>query len=160
MEKEGPHQSLSLRHWTNAEQVRGHLYRPFISRLHWSTGLLSSALQWYGGLGWRHLYYEQGILHVLLIKHLRTPGPLHSLLHVCLQWYQVIAGVPFSPLSCPDIPMPYLDSVWLDSTRVFLSHSSAQLVIPEIPLPQLQRENDACTMDRFIEQQLPAPMLK
>jgi hypothetical protein len=116
---------------------------------------------WFGGLGWIHLYYKQGILHVLLLlKHLRTFGPLHILLHVCLHWYQVITGVSFSPLSRPDVPMPYLDSAWLDSTREFLKHSSAQIEIPEIPLPQLQCENDACIMDRFIETNLPNHTLK
>ena len=31
---------------------------------------------WFGGMGRRHLYFEQGIQHVLtIIKHLRTPGP-------------------------------------------------------------------------------------
>jgi hypothetical protein len=48
----------------------------------------------FGGLGWQHLFYEQGIQHVLLIiKHLRTPGPFHSLLHVNLQWYQVVRRI-------------------------------------------------------------------
>ena len=99
---------------------------------------------WFGGLGWRHLYYEQGILHVLLlIKHLRTPGPFHSLLQICLHWYQLVAGV-----YLPSIRLNYLDSEWLDSTRLFLCHCSAQLVIREIPLPQLQRDGDVCLMDR------------
>jgi hypothetical protein len=56
--------------------------------------------------------------------------------------------------------MAYLDSAWLDSTREFLNHSSAQIEIPEIPLPQLQRENDACIMDGFIEHNLPNHTLK
>jgi hypothetical protein len=56
--------------------------------------------------------------------------------------------------------MLYMDSAWLDSTRAFLKHSSAQLEIPEIPLLQLQRENDACIMDQFFETKLPNPTLK
>jgi hypothetical protein len=36
----------------------------------------------------------------------------------------------------------------LDSTPLFLCHCSAQLVIREIPLPQLQRDGDVCLMDR------------
>ena len=43
---------------------------------------------WLGGLGWRCFFFEQGIQYaVTLIKHLRTPGPFHSLLQICLQWY-------------------------------------------------------------------------
>jgi hypothetical protein len=62
---------------------------------------------WYGGLGWRHMYYEQGIQHVLIIlKHLRTPGHFQSLLQINLCWYMVIAGVPFPPLANPSVPPP------------------------------------------------------
>jgi hypothetical protein len=83
---------------------------------------------WYGGMGWRHLHYEQGILHVLLlVKRLRTPGTFQSLLLVNLNWYQVIAGVSFSPLQFPEKTVPYLDHAWLDSTRQFLKHCSAQI---------------------------------
>jgi hypothetical protein len=99
---------------------------------------------WHGGLGWRHLFFEQGIVHVLtLIKHLRTPRPFHSLLHVVLAWYQVVAGVSLSPLGMPSISLTYLDSPWLDSTCTFLAHCKAQLLIPDIPLPKLQRQHDA-----------------
>jgi hypothetical protein len=41
---------------------------------------------WFDGLGWQHLFFEQGIQHVLLIiKHLRAPGPFQSLLQISLQ---------------------------------------------------------------------------
>ena len=98
---------------------------------------------WFGGLGWRHIYFEEGILHTLtLIKHLRTPGHFQSLLRICLDWYQVIACVSFLPLGIPAIPLNYMDSPWLDSTFTFLRHYSAQLVIPGITLPKLQRSHD------------------
>jgi hypothetical protein len=42
-------------------------------------------LPWHGELGWRCLFFEQGIQHMMtLIKHLRTPGPFHSLSQVSL----------------------------------------------------------------------------
>jgi hypothetical protein len=116
---------------------------------------------WFGGLGWRHLHFEQGTQHVLtLIKHLRTPGPFQSLLHIGLHWHQVIAGVSFSPFLHPGIPLPYLDNAWLDSTRQFLKHCSAQLEIPSIPLPVSKRRNDACIMDGFIGLGLSLPTLQ
>jgi hypothetical protein len=115
---------------------------------------------WYGGLGWRHLYYEQGIQHTrLIIKHLRTPGPFQSLLQISLQWYQVIAGVSFAPLSAPQNPLTYLDSAWLDSTREFLGHCSAHLDIPQIPLQRLKRVNDECIMDGLRTLDLPKKTL-
>jgi hypothetical protein len=116
---------------------------------------------WFGGLGWRHLFFKQGIQHaILIIKHLRTPGPFQSLLHISLQWYyQVIAGVSFSPFSAPQIPLTYLDSAWLDSTREFLAHCDAHLTIPIIPLPSLKRRNDECIMDGFLTLKLPRKTL-
>jgi hypothetical protein len=116
---------------------------------------------WFGGLGWRHLYFEQDIIHVLLLLiNLRTPGPFHSLLLVCLEWYQVLSGVSFCPLYMPTIPLNYLDSAWLDSTFRFLQHCSAQLLIPAIPLPAMKRQHDACTMDGILDLNLSAYTMK
>jgi hypothetical protein len=58
-----------------------------------------------------------------------------------------------SPLGHPGIELPYLESAWLDSTRNFLHHCSAQLIIPEIQLPELQRQHDACLMNGFLDLQ-------
>jgi hypothetical protein len=85
----------------------------------------------YGGLGWRHLWFEQGLQHVMiLIKHLRTPGHFQTLIQINLRWYSIIAGVSFQPLARPSANLPHLDSAWLDSTRLFLAHSRSQLLIP------------------------------
>ena len=116
---------------------------------------------WFGGLGWRHIYFEQGILHTLtIIKHLRTPGPFQSLLRICLDWYQVIDGVSFSPLSMPAIPLTYTDSPWLDFTCTFLRHCSAQLVIPGTTLPKLQRMHDTCIMNGILDLNLSPTTMK
>ncbi len=110
---------------------------------------------WFGGMGWRHLYFEQGIKKVLsLIKHLRTPGPFHSLLQISLQWYQLIAGVSFSPFRYPNFKLPYLDHPWFDGIRTFLRLCSAYLVLPETPLPQPQRWRDRCIMNGILDQDL------
>jgi hypothetical protein len=112
-------------------------------------------------MGWRHLFYEQGILHVLLlVKHLRTPGQFRSLLLVNLQWYQVISGVSYSPLQVPEAKLPYLEHAWLDSTRQFLKHCSAQLEIPEIVLPQPKRVNDTCIMEALLRLNLAPTTLR
>jgi hypothetical protein len=52
-----------------------------------------------GGMGMRHMWYEQGIQHaIIIIKHLRTPGHFKSLIQINLRWYLLIAGVSFQPL--------------------------------------------------------------
>jgi hypothetical protein len=83
---------------------------------------------WFGGLGWRHIYFEQGIQHILtIIKHRRTPGPFQILLQIALDWYQVTAGVSFSPLYLPSVPTKYIKCPWIDITCDMLLHCSAQL---------------------------------
>ena len=111
---------------------------------------------WFGGMRWRQLLFEQGIQHVLtLIKHLRTPGPFHSLLTISLHWYQVImAGVYFSLFRYPSFRLPYLDHPWFDSTKSFIRLCSAHLEIPNTPLPLPKQFNDTCIMDGFLEQDL------
>ena len=102
-----------------------------------SQAVVFGAFWFRAGLGWRHIYFKEGILHhiLTLIKHRCTSGPFQSLFGICLEWYQVIAGISFSPLYMPAIPLNYTDSTWLDFTCTFLHHCSAQLVIPGITLP-------------------------
>ena len=103
---------------------------------------------YYGGMGWRHMYYEQGIQHVLIIiKHLRTPGAFQSLLQITLRWYQCLAGVSFAPLEYPDIPLPHLEHAFLNCSRLFLDQCRAKLVIPSIPIKPLFRTQDTFIME-------------
>ena len=95
-----------------------------------------------------------------LIKHLRTPGPFQSLLKISLHWYQVIAGVSFSPFRYTSFSLPYLDHPWFDCARSFLRHCSAHLDIPDTPLPSPKRYNDKCIMDGFLAQDLPSTVLQ
>jgi hypothetical protein len=117
---------------------------------------------WFGGLGWCHLFFEQGMQRMMLtmIKHPHTLGPFQSLLQINLHWYQVVSVVSFSPLQSPHIPLPYLDHAWLDSTRQFLTHCSATMEIPEISLPKMLRQHATCIMDKFITLVLPKPTLQ
>ena len=105
----------------------------------------------YGGMGWRHMWYEQGIQHVLIIiKHLRTPGHFQSLLQINLRWYSLLAGVSFAPLEFPEISLPHLDCKWLDATRTFLAHCRAKLKIPSLPQPVIYRTEDRFIMDAVL----------
>ena len=119
------------------------------------------ASPWLGRMGWRHLYFEQGIQHVLtLIKYLQTPGPFKSLLQISLQWYQVITNVPFSPFRYPNFLLPYLDHPWFDCNRVILKQCLAYLEIPGIPLLQPKHFHDQCIMDGLLDQDLAPTTLK
>jgi hypothetical protein len=112
---------------------------------------------WCVGLGWRHICFEQGILHILtIIKHLRTPGPFQSLLQICLDWCQVVAGVSFSPMRVPTIVLSCVDCPWMDFNCAFLRHCSAQLLTPGITLPKPQRQHDVCTMEGIVDLNLSA----
>jgi hypothetical protein len=116
---------------------------------------------WFGGLGWRHIYFEQGIQHILtIIKHLRTPGSFQSLLRIVLDWHQVIAGVLFSPLYLPSVPIKYIKCPWIDITCNMLLHCSAQLTIPGITLPKPKRVHDECIMEGLSHLNLPAATLE
>jgi hypothetical protein len=55
----------------------------------------------------------------------------------------------------PSIPLNYLSSPWLDSTCSFLAHCSARLLIPTIPLPAPQRQQDNCIMNCILDLNLP-----
>jgi hypothetical protein len=95
-------------------------------------------------MGWRHMHYEQGIQHVLiLIKHLRTPGHFQSLLQISPRWYQLLAGVSFASLEYPAIPLPHLDHAFLNCSRLFLAQCRAKPVIPSVPIKPLFRPHDS-----------------
>ena len=56
---------------------------------------------WFGGLGWRHINFEEDIQHILtIIKHLRTPGPFQSLLQICLDWSKSLLASRSHPYTC------------------------------------------------------------
>eukprot|EP00980_Cylindrotheca_fusiformis_P029904 scaffold24022_cov357-Cylindrotheca_fusiformis.AAC.1 len=105
----------------------------------------------YGGLGLREFYVEQGIAQLqLLIRHLRADSPQGRLLHICIDWAQLQAGVPWNIFSNPSKPLPHLPFTWLTSVRQFLAFAHCQLTItdsPRKPLPAPCRQRDQCIMD-------------
>ena len=70
-----------------------------------------------GGLGFRHLYTEQGIQHInKLIQVLRTPGQPKQILITAILWWQVYSGVNYPLLEFPQRRCPHLVGSWLSST--------------------------------------------
>jgi hypothetical protein len=73
---------------------------------------------YFGGLGFRNLYIEQGTGQItFIIHHLRTPGQVHDLLLIVLSWLQNCAGVGFPVLERPSYPLTHLEGHWLISAR-------------------------------------------
>ena len=75
-----------------------------------------------GGLGFRNLYFDQGIAHIIkFIQVLRTPGQPSILLRISLCWWQALCGAAYPLLEFPLRPCLYQEGQWLQSTRRFLA---------------------------------------
>ena len=80
------------------------------------------------GLGFQHLYAEQGIAHVVkLIQTLCTPYEANQLTKTTLSWWHANAGIGFDLLSDPQTPVHHLEGTWLTSTRLFLQSIHASI---------------------------------
>eukprot|EP00980_Cylindrotheca_fusiformis_P018685 scaffold6224_cov94-Cylindrotheca_fusiformis.AAC.1 len=108
----------------------------------------------YGGIGLREFYVEQGIAQLqLLIRHLRANSPQGCLLHICIRWAQLQAGVQWPILFHPTIPLPHLPFTWITAVRQFLafSHCHLQIVDPPVPtIPFPCRQRDQYIMDAIL----------
>ena len=105
-----------------------------------------------GGLGFRHLYTEQGIAHVVkLIQTLRTPCEANQLTRIALSWWHVNAGVGFDMLSDPQTPVHHLEGTWLTSTRLFLQSIHASIHFSFRTHSLHYRVHDCHIMDKFSE---------
>ena len=101
-----------------------------------------------GGAGFRHLYTEQGLLQVAyLLRHIRTPSQIGTLLRCTLSWLQLSLGVSFPVMAQPAVPLPHMEAKWISSMRTFLAEQtlSIQLATDSVPAPQ--REHDSYIMD-------------
>ena len=74
-----------------------------------------------GGLGFRHLYTEQGIAHLVkLFQALRTPSQACQLTRIAIRWWHSHAGTGYDLLMYPYRSCLHLEGTWLTSTRDFL----------------------------------------
>ena len=105
-----------------------------------------------GGVGFTHLWVEQGCqhLHSILLPTLRgQPNILRKTLVILLKWAHLYSGFIFHPLQDVDQRIPYLPSGWFQVTRDFLAESDAYLELPEneFPTPRLLRTGDSNLME-------------
>jgi len=82
-----------------------------------------------GGLGFRHLGYEQGIQKCLqLLKHIRTNTSTGRSYQIILQHYQLTAGIS-RPILQDTRPLPWSFAPWFDNLRALLHSIDGQIII-------------------------------
>ena len=103
-----------------------------------------------GGLGFRNLYVEQGVLHIIkLFQSLRTPGQTQHLLRIVIDEWQISSGSSLPLLLHPHHPCKHLKGTWLTSTRTFLSFVNASLSITSMYCPRPLCLYNRAIMDCF-----------
>jgi hypothetical protein len=62
--------------------------------------------------------------HILLIRHLRTPGQPHNLLLIVLDRLQYMAGVGFNIMEDTKTSIPHLEGTWPPTARAYMGQIS------------------------------------
>lgn len=103
-----------------------------------------------GGLGFRQIFVEQGISHLLkFFQSIRTPGYPRSLLLLTLRWWHIQSGMDYNLLEFPNRPCIHLDGQWLVSLREFLSTCSGSIRFHDTYHPTPLRLHDVSLMRQF-----------
>ncbi len=93
-----------------------------------TSRILTFLCSFYGGIDFRDLRLEQGIVHIIfLIRLLRTPGHVCDLLTIVFSWFQFCAGVGYPVFLQSERQLPHLEGHWLVSIRNFLVHIDGAL---------------------------------
>ena len=103
-----------------------------------------------GGLNLKHLYTEQGILHILyFIKHYRHYKSIGKLLHISLRWTRLILGLSYCPLLRPRPGLHHIVDPWFQTLITFLHKSNSSIETDDQP-SILCRQNDSSIMEDFM----------
>jgi hypothetical protein len=101
-----------------------------------------------GGAGFVQLSTIQGEGQLTnFLKHWRSDTYVSSLLRCSLAWAQMNSGISVPLLMVPSISIPHLESIFLKSTRDFLSQIDGQIEVDDPFIPPAQREHDEYLMD-------------
>ena len=117
----------------------------FLSRLgfnrHCPTEIVY-APRWFGGIGLRHLYCEQGIMKVKrLLAHLRSKSSLGKVLNIIIDWYQQLSGLT-EPIFLNTSYIPGTRNQWLTSLRIFLHETNCTIRLENEWSHPIIREHD------------------
>ena len=103
-----------------------------------------------GGLGFRDLYVEQGVFHIIkFVQTLRTPGHSQKLLLLTIDEWQISSGFSSPLFFNTTKPCKHLEGSWLTSTREFLATLSGSIVLPHAYCPSPLRILDQPIMEAF-----------
>ena len=69
------------------------------------------------------------------------------MVRVCFAWAQLYAGIGINILESTSLPLDYVPARWLLSLRQFLHSIDATILIYQLPIYPLQRQNDGYIMD-------------
>jgi hypothetical protein len=117
-----------------------------------TSRLLCFLSSFYGGLDLRDLFIEQGIGQLeFIIRHLRSPGMVGSLLHHVLGWFQYNVGVSYCILQHPGPPLPHLEGQCFLSVRDFLRSVHGSLEFSDQQITPKQRLHNFYLMDLALQ---------
>jgi hypothetical protein len=106
----------------------------------------------YGGLGFQHLFLEQGIAQLqLLIRHLRADTSQGSLMLIGLSWRHLAAGYSSPLWENPTSNISYVKHSWYNSIKDFLQYANGSVHIPPSQFLNWQplREHDVAIMEQI-----------
>jgi len=104
-----------------------------------------------GGLGFRHLGFEQGVQQTLqLIKHMRANTTNGALFQLAINTYQLHAGLS-KPILEDTRPCPWIPARWFNSIRQFLHTTNSQVILDKLWTIQHRRHFDRHLMEEFIQ---------
>jgi len=122
----------------------------FLSQMGYSRNMPQSVMytpESVGGLGFRHLGFEQGVQQVLhILQHLctnTTNGWLYSLM---INSYQIFAGIS-QPILQDTHPLLWLPNGWISSVQEFLYLTGSSIHLSEPWTPCNQQVTNQCIMD-------------
>lgn len=147
--------TLAITHFTRKEleKIQKGAVRAVLSKIGFNRSTARAVVfapPWFGGLGMRQLYVEQGVAQLeTFIRHIRSETRLGDLIRIALGWLQVQAGISEAIFADTSRKLPYLTPGWLVSIREFLStcNGSMQILHADTSLPKNLREFDFVLMD-------------
>jgi len=100
-----------------------------------------------GGLGFRHIGYEQDIQKIVsILKHGRAKTHHWPVIQCLLETYQLYAGI-CDPILEDTGPLPWCPDGWVTSLRQFLHQTKGKIILATQWTPQARRTGDRHIMN-------------
>ena len=105
----------------------------------------------FGGTGFQHLHFEQGLAKVeFIFRSCHYPSELGDMVLIALDTFQLLAGRSQYVWEHPELDCSYatVEGDWVQSVREFLAHVNCTLHLKKAWKPKHQRVNDRFLMDQ------------